>query len=1501
MNGRYGEFDMRTKRVLSLVLVLCMVLAAMPFYAFASADNGPEPSPPEEAFDLSGLSFSIKSDEDRAWIASGTYRPEKPQLKTCADEKKRNEIFDDIDESLKYLRIHMALREDEVTVAYNVGSSLTQELLDSIFNYSFAHFFDHTGIGDQGDYFLFHVYEGGVSDFDYDSQNGIMYLTYYFHFYTDAQQEKELGEEISSVLESLDLDGKNAYEKFLEIYTYMTRNIVYDYDNLSNKEYTLKYSAYAALVNKTAVCQGYANLLYRMLLEEGVDCRIIAGTGNGGGHAWNIVGLGDCYYNVDSTWDAAGIDYYDWNGNFLYKEYPMTYMLRCNANFPDHVRNEDYDTDEFNVAYPMSEKDFDPEDLPPEIDYEALITKPDGTVTYYESFTEALEAASDGDELILLKDVRCYGMNPGSIIIDLGGHTLSLNPYADISVYRGEPLIRGGRIEGSESSSSMIYNSQSIILEDLIIDASLVENAGIWNRGTLTMRDCTVIGDYPFEQHSGSSYIYGMEMSGTSLLSGGTMHIEGADVDGMFLIEEGRLHLESGSIGSIVMTDSVRDYEITMAKSGASVGSVSEGYEWKDEGDMYRLSTVYTPVYVPDIRAEVEYNNWLDSDCFELTLYDGEGFAIEQVYAYKDSPYAEFEVKKYILPGTYTFVIKQTFNNCDLRSNIVYDTDPHVVTVTVTADKQGVLHASVDYDGNDSLAIVNEYTATIYEPVTVDGIKATVEFNAWQEGDVFSLSLQGALPFNSEYLQVTMNDNVAEFSPVSFYEPGTYEAYIVQFAPIGMSGDDYIIDESRHSVTVTVSEGEDGNLTAQLSYDGGLDSLTITNTYLGTVYDPVTVGDIKVTKSYNNWQPGDTFCFALDEEEVTVSYDERTAVFAPKTFVREGTYTFGLQEVVRKAIPKVVYDRNWYNVMVELTAGPSGAIASKVSYYVDGEWTDSLTITNTYDPDLTVDDKWAIGDVGYSSLSSAYMAAQDGDTIVLLKDVKDYGIPIGIFDEREGISITIDLNGHGCEIGDLGLGFPGKDFDVVIRNGVISASEYLYSGRLFGVMNSTVTLEKVTIDGSSMRSDDETVVLCSGYGDSYGILTLGEGSNVVSNGLIPAVTVGDRFEFYVDGGTVYGETKAEGGRTEILGGDLFGELTVCGGDVHIESGSVQGIELGKGAARSTVTKAKENARVGYIPADYKWADNGENDILVKKDYAAAVYGTDDTVSYFETLGEAVGSALDQEEVELLKDSSGEGFDIPSGIHIDLSLSGSTYTVTGGSICVPSSSSVRISGGSFVAASDDPLIVSSGGLDMEGLSVKGTLVFAGGTVNLDSSHVDEIAIDPLFHGMVSVSKSKDSSVDTIPEGYEWAEAGERELLSKLSTGDEIEVYDYTGGKASYMADADTVTVISSVPCKLGYFSGGEYIALVPSENTDGSYSFSCPDGVDEVILVVKGDATGDGTVNLGDATRIKAFFRKKTTLTDIAAFAADVTGDGAVNLGDATRITAVFRKKTTLSW
>lgn len=159
---------------------------------------------------------------------------------------------------------------------------------------------EQTGNYDEGDYFR---YMDDIDTFEYVELDGYYQITIKYAYITTLRQEQALSAEIDKVLDDLDVDGKSDVEKVYAIHKYMTDNITYDYDTLFDDSYLLKYTAYAALMNKTAVCNGYALLFYRMAGEAGVETRYMAG----GDHAWNFVVLDGTAYLLDTTWDS-GLD-----------------------------------------------------------------------------------------------------------------------------------------------------------------------------------------------------------------------------------------------------------------------------------------------------------------------------------------------------------------------------------------------------------------------------------------------------------------------------------------------------------------------------------------------------------------------------------------------------------------------------------------------------------------------------------------------------------------------------------------------------------------------------------------------------------------------------------------------------------------------------------------------------------------------------------------------------------------------------------------------------------------------------------------------------------------------------------------------------------------------------------------------------------------------------------------------------------------------------------------
>ena len=247
------------------------------------------------------------------------------------------EYADTIEEAAEVIREGMKKREQTVSVHYKTPEEPTKALLREIA----AQALIHTGIPDEGDYLQWQYAGWDCSGQGQVSEN-IYYMTftYTYTYYTTYEQESVVDEQVRAVLDKLDVYDCREYEKAKAVYDYICDTVSYDYDNLDNSDYKLKYTAYAALMDHKAVCQGYALLYYRMALELGLDSRVISGTGNGDAHGWNIVCLDGLYYNLDTTWDAGNREY--------------SYFLKCEADFPDHIRDAEYMTDEFNAAYPMA-------------------------------------------------------------------------------------------------------------------------------------------------------------------------------------------------------------------------------------------------------------------------------------------------------------------------------------------------------------------------------------------------------------------------------------------------------------------------------------------------------------------------------------------------------------------------------------------------------------------------------------------------------------------------------------------------------------------------------------------------------------------------------------------------------------------------------------------------------------------------------------------------------------------------------------------------------------------------------------------------------------------------------------------------------------------------------------------------------------------------------------------------------------------------------------------
>lgn len=252
------------------------------------------------------------------------------------------------------LRKTMRERKSSVTVYYKTQDLITDGNKEFLYDLVLADAFKETDLSNEGDYLWLslHTYpeltvtqnntDGGYYYYKLDFSN--------LNYYTTKEQETTLATEVAKVIESFGFGSETTdRQKIDAIYGYITENIQYDHDNFNNNpQYMLMYTAYAALINKTAVCQGYATLFYYIAKECGIDTRIITGQSREENHAWNIAKVGNYYYYLDSTWDAGAFVNYN-------------YYLKGSSEFYEHTNEDKFNSPEFTSKYPIAETGIEAE------------------------------------------------------------------------------------------------------------------------------------------------------------------------------------------------------------------------------------------------------------------------------------------------------------------------------------------------------------------------------------------------------------------------------------------------------------------------------------------------------------------------------------------------------------------------------------------------------------------------------------------------------------------------------------------------------------------------------------------------------------------------------------------------------------------------------------------------------------------------------------------------------------------------------------------------------------------------------------------------------------------------------------------------------------------------------------------------------------------------------------------------------------------------------------
>jgi transglutaminase-like putative cysteine protease len=162
-----------------------------------------------------------------------------------------------------------------------------------------------------------------LSNYSWQSTNGIVTKVDFEYESIPSDYRARLEQAVAAAIQSVKEHLQDGYEQAELVcaisdcivvncqYAYMPDGVTPDNDGAS--------TAYSALVNGRAVCDGYAGAFTLLSQQFGLEAREISGKSDPGdaSHAWNMVKAGGVWYHVDTTWndpvpdrpEQAGHDY----------------------------------------------------------------------------------------------------------------------------------------------------------------------------------------------------------------------------------------------------------------------------------------------------------------------------------------------------------------------------------------------------------------------------------------------------------------------------------------------------------------------------------------------------------------------------------------------------------------------------------------------------------------------------------------------------------------------------------------------------------------------------------------------------------------------------------------------------------------------------------------------------------------------------------------------------------------------------------------------------------------------------------------------------------------------------------------------------------------------------------------------------------------------------------------------------------------------------------------
>lgn len=363
---------------------------------------------------------------------------------------------------------------------------------------------------------------------------------------------------------------------------------------------------------------------------------------------------------------------------------------------------------------------------------------------------------------------------------------------------------------------------------------------------------------------------------------------------------------------------------------------------------------------------------WTDRDRYvaDITALDGApANAVPSTITFADNRTQTLQINSnaFAKEGVYRYQVKERKGD---NAGVTYDSRTWVLTVTVTDDLTTFtrrITANTTCDGiqSDAIQFTNTYQA---QPVSV-------QFRARKtlaDPDHTGIQLQaGQYEFTcvedktgSQVGTAKTNDQRDDvlFDAISYTRPGTYD-YTIRETPGDRGGVTY--DTTKHHVRVTVTDNGEGQLLADVKYDGGTAIPEFTNTYRAQpATDTLTAVKAVSASEGNHYKlKGDDFTFTLHrvtapdgvtaEADQTKANDARGNIrFDQLSFPLPGTYVYTVSER-DVTVPGVTKDGTvttiTYTVKDVDHAGRL-KVVDKTITRSDGKTADGIRFDNTYNP-----------------------------------------------------------------------------------------------------------------------------------------------------------------------------------------------------------------------------------------------------------------------------------------------------------------------------------------------------------------------------------------------------------------------------------------------------------------------------------------------------------------------------------------------------------------------